>query len=129
MIPIIVILEGGESFNYFEGRIRKRDSEYSGSMPDFQSPIYLIEQELNGIVGNDSGECQLTVCSFGTDTNKKDWEKREELKQLRDKVLELLHEEASKLCYENTIGCIIPACFQIHIKDIIEKAKGVTPNA
>jgi len=89
MIPIIIITESGESFNYFEG-VGKDDFK-------------------------DTHVIRGTRCEI-----------RFNDKQLRDKVLELLHEEASELCYENTIGCIIPACFQIHIKDIIEKAKGET---
>ena len=90
-----------------------------------------LNLQLNGIVGDNSGECQLPICKFETDTNKEDWDKREELKQLRDKVLELLHKEVAD-CFIYNINKTVQEStpliqqykFQIYLKDIVEKAKG-----
>ena len=108
MIPIIVITESGESFNYFQGRLRIYDSENSRN-PEYSK--YGITHELTGFRDFKEGtneEFPLTV--FETDSI-----------IFRDKVLEVLHEEA-KECF-NPIKLKEQRFFQVSIKEIIKIVK------
>jgi hypothetical protein len=119
MIPIIVITESNESFNYFQGRIRSV-SLAGLTNTDWR---YRIEHEITGVTGLLNGVDEIYERPFIV-FETSDY-------QLRDKVLELLH-KAVRGCF-NFYGRVselhdyeitYQTEFQIHLKDIIEKAKG-----
>jgi len=101
MIPVMIINESGESFNYFEGRITIGDTRES--TPKLRYKIYHNDAEI-----------------FGANNL-----------FLRDKVLELLHKEVAGCFIYNINRAVPPGSpliqqyrFQIYLKDVIQKAKG-----
>src|SRR5574343_882907 len=119
MITVIIITEDVSSFNYSQGRLTTY--QYTGSKP----PVYSIHHELTGIThgcvsDNNSPIYENTLEVFSCDNE-----------QLRNKVLELLHEEVAE-CFRYNLNSgnypqEVPALeqinFQIYLKDIIEKAR------
>ena len=110
MIPIIIITESGESFNYFSGRLRR--SKIKGYTD--KDNQYTIEHELTSINGNFNAtdelyECVLIVFECGDS-------------DFRDKVLDLLHKEVAD-CFIYNINRTVQEStpliqqykFQIHI--------------
>lgn len=96
-IPIMVITENGEAFNYFEG---------VNIYNDFNNDIF----DIYGFVRDEQ------VFIHFPD------------KLLRNKVLELIHEEVGK-CFETKYNSncdydeLLQTRFQIYLKDIIERAR------
>jgi hypothetical protein len=99
MIQIIIILEDGSSFNYFNKDIYPKD--------------------LNTYKEDKIAKTEFCIQYRGTKLNSIAYKTDSE--SLRNKVLDLLHKEVAR-CFPLVQGELLQNSFQVYISDVITKA-------